>query len=176
MTRQLDELYFDWLYALVCSDTKKSAKTHYKMLEQLFFKEFVWTIVNDVNRAEDGKELRSEFLAEQRLLGTDGFKHLGCSMFELLVALSRRLSFVTDGEPRYWFWVMIKNAGLYGYNDGMVLNVDRVDEILDRIIWRTYSPDGRGGLFPLGNNDGEDQRDIELWYQMSAYLLGIGAY
>ena len=46
----------------------------------------------------------------------------------------------------------------------------KVDVILDRVIWRTYSPTGRGGIFPLEHPRG-DQRLIEITYQLSAYLI-----
>lgn len=171
MTRELDGLYFEWLHDLVCPEQK----THKKMLDQLFHKEFVWIITNDDNRAEDGKDLRREFLDEQGLEGDASFIDIGCSMFELLVGLSRRLAFDTEREPRGWFWCLVKNVGLYGYVDGKRYPEERVDEILDRVIWRTYSPNGRGGLFPR-NDPAEDQRDVELWYQMNGYLLDLGAY
>lgn len=171
MTRELDGLYFEWLHDLVCP----GKKTHTKMLDQLFHKEFVWIITNDDNRAEDGKYLRREFLDTQGLEGDSDFINIGCSMLELLIALSRRLAFEAEGEPRDWFWCLIKNVGLYGYVDEKRYPEERVDEILDRIIWRTYSPNGRGGLFPR-NDPEEDQREIELWYQMNGYLLDLGAY
>jgi hypothetical protein len=171
MTRDLDGLYFEWLHDLVCPEQK----THHKMLDQLFHKEFVWIITNDDNRAADGKELRREFLETQGLCGDVDFMEIGCSMFELLVGLSRRLAFEADGESLDWFWCLVKNVGLYGYKDARRYPAERVDEILDRIIWRTYSPDGRGGLFPRSNPE-EDQREVELWYQMSGYLLDLGAY
>jgi len=86
------------------------------------------------------------------------------------VGLSRRLSFELDGEPRDWFWELIGNLGLLKYNDNHLLPTDEIEEILDRFIWRTYKPDGKGGLFPLRNAK-EDQTKIELAYQLSAYVL-----
>jgi hypothetical protein len=49
-----------------------------------------------------------------------------------------------------------------------------IDDILDSVIWRTYSPDGRGGFFPL-NQPQEDQRKIEIWYQMNKYVIEMKA-
>lgn len=95
---------------------------------------------------------------------------LGCSMFELLIGLSRRLSFEDDGEPRGWFWHLMDNIGLRIYSDAKMMSTVRIDEILDRVIWRTYEYDGTGGLFPL-KYPAKDQTEVELWYQLSAYLL-----
>ncbi len=141
------------------------------MLEQLFLMEFVWFIPNDDNRAEDGRELRREFLEAEGITDVDpNWVSLGCSVLEMLIALSRRLTFEAEGESSEWFWTLIANAGLDRYTDARRFHRDAVTDILERIIWRTYQPDGRGGLFPLQRAH-EDQRDVELWYQMSAYLL-----
>jgi hypothetical protein len=94
-------------------------------------------------------------------------------MLELLIGLSRRLSFVADGEPFDWFWQLMENLGLEKYNDNTVIPEKEVDGILDEVIWRTYKRNGSGGLFPLRKAT-EDQRDVELWYQLSAYLLEHG--
>lgn len=176
MGRPLDEPYFDWLYDQVGSDSHTSPRgTYMKMLEQLFFKEFVWFIPNDDNRAEDGKELRREFLElNEHLPWDENWVNIGCSMLELFVGLSRRLAFEADGEPRDWFWSLIFNVGLEKYNDQRMSrrSLKDIDDILDRIIFRTYEADGRGGLFPLKGAH-VDQRGVELWYQLSAYLLEL---
>ncbi len=44
-----------------------------------------------------------------------------------------------------------------------------IDDILERLIWRQYQEDGQGGFFPLAWPE-QDQREVELWYQMNAYL------
>lgn len=168
----LDELYFVWLYGQVGSiETSNPSRTYWRLMRQLFTKEFLWIIPNDDNRAEDGKELRHEFIRKERLRRVDQeWLDLGCSMLELLIALSRRLSFEEDGEPREWFWKLIENLDLERFNDHFHWRPGEVDEILDDVIWRTYNPDGSGGLFPLEHAT-EDQTKVELWYQMSAYLL-----
>lgn len=94
----------------------------------------------------------------------------GCSFLEMMIAISHRLSFETDRRPKWWFWHLMKNLGLENYSDDMPFTQDEVDETLDRVIWRTYSPDGKGGLFPLEDPQ-HDQRQVELWYQLNAYLL-----
>ena len=174
MTEPLDELYFIWLYSQVGDPELKSpSRTYWKILKELFVKEFVWIVPNDDNRIEDGKDLRLEFVAHSNLTDVDqNWLKLGCSMLELLVGLSRRLSFECEGEPRDWFWHLMENLGLRYYNDRSTYSKEQVDGILDRVIWRTYNPDGEGGLFPLRNSD-QDQRGIEIWYQLSAYILQL---
>lgn len=169
----LDELYFLWLCDQVGTAHHRNdpSTAYYKLLKLLHCKEFVWFIPNDDNRAEDGRDLRKEFSEHEQIqILEPGWMKLSCDMLELLIALSRRLAFEADGEPRAWFWEMINNLGLYEYRDGKRLPLNKIDEILDQVIWRTYEPDGAGGLFPL-REAREDQREVELWYQMSAYLL-----
>ena len=172
MTAPLDELYLMWLYDQVGdSRVKNPTRTYWRLLKLLFTKEFVWIVPNDDNRIADGKELRYEFVDQAVLEDVDlGWIHLGCSMLELLIGLSRRLAFEAEGEPRDWFWHLMDNLDLRQYNDKAKFNDRDVEEVLDRVIWRTYGPDGVGGLFPLKDAE-KDQRKIELWYQLSAYVL-----
>jgi hypothetical protein len=172
MDGPLDELYFVWLYSQVGEvEEKNPNRTYWRLLRQLYQKEFVWFVPNDDNRIEDGKELRIEFVDDARLEDVDiHWINLGCSMFELLVGLSRRLAFEAEGEPRDWFWEMLDNLDLARLNDGRGFNPETVDEILDRVIYRTYDANGDGGLFPLKDTL-NDQRKVELWYQLSEYVL-----
>ena len=172
MDEPLDELYFKWLYSQVGDPRIRNRnRTYWTILKQLYTKEFVWFVPNDDNRIQDGKELRYEFVDSEQLEDVDlNWVHLGCSMLELLVGLSRRLAFEAEGQPRDWFWHLMENLGLCEYNDSYRYSEEGVDEILDRIIWRTYRRDGHGGLFPLRRAK-KDQRLIELWYQLSAYVL-----
>jgi hypothetical protein len=172
MKKPLDELYLMWLYSQVGSvATRNPSRSYWNLLRQLYTKEFVWIIPNDDNRAEDGRELRHEFIANQGLTDVDpNWMRLGCSMLELLIGLSRRLSFEDDGEPRAWFWRLLENIDLERYNDHTEIPEEEVDEVLNRVIWRTYKRNGHGGLFPLQRAT-EDQREVELWYQLCAYLI-----
>lgn len=177
MSEPLDELYFKWLYSQVADpEIINPNRTYWKMLKQLYTKEFVWTVPNDDNRIEDGKDLRYKFIDDQRLENVDiGWVNLGCSMLELLIGLAKRLAFETDGWLPFWFWEMITNLGLRPYTDRRnsrprKFPIPEIDEILDRVIWRTYDYNGNGGIFPLTNAD-QDQRTVELWYQMCAYIL-----
>jgi len=167
MDGPLDENYFQWLYGLV---SLESPQTHWSLAKILFTKEYIWIVPNDDNRAEDGRALRREFCAETQIVADREWMELGCSMLEMLIALSRRLSFEADGEPRAWFWHFIHILGLSSYSDDVRMPKRRIDAILDSVIWRTYRFNGDGGLFPLKNPE-RDQRKVEIWYQLNAYLL-----
>lgn len=173
MSSSLDELYLTWLYGKIAEvELANPSVTFWNLATHLFKKEFVWLIPNDDNRVEDGKFLRCEFLEDLGLDEGDidpDWMALGCSVLEMIIGLSRRLSFQAEGEPRDWFWILVNNLGIR-YNDRRRLPTDLVEEVLDRLIWRTYEPDGRGGLFPLEFPD-RDQRDVEIWRQLNTYLL-----
>lgn len=83
----LDELYFTWLYSQVGSvKDRNPSRSYWKILRKLFTKEFVWIVPNDDNRAEDGRDLRLEFLEEHDIQDVDpNWMRLGCSMLELLI-------------------------------------------------------------------------------------------
>jgi hypothetical protein len=172
VSEPLDELYLEWLYSQVDSvDQTDPTLTHWGLLRQLFKKEFVWIVPNDDNRVEDGRDLRREFFEEAHIDDVDlDWLQLGCSFLEMLIGLARRLSFQADGEPSGWFWQLLENLELEQYTDSPGPPIDRVDEIMDRVIWRTYTKTGAGGLFPL-RHPRQDQREVEIWFQMHAYLM-----
>lgn len=176
MNAPLDEQYFTWLYSQVGSVRLRNRnRTHWSLLKQLYETEFVWFVPNDDNRVEDGRDLRLEFLDSEGIdKASSDWLHMGCSMLEMLIGLSRRLAFEDDGEPRSWFWHLIDTLELTEYNDNNYdyLVAQHVEETLHRVIYRRYRADGVGGLFPLRHAE-EDQRNVELWYQMSAYLLEL---
>lgn len=174
MQEPIDELYLTWLYEQVGSaKLKDRTKTYWSLTRQLYRYEFVWIVPNDDNRLEDGRDLRAIFLAEYGITEVDqNWLDMGCSMLEMMIALSRRLAFDTEDEPREWFWQLVDNLGMHDFNDRMYDDriEQRVDNTLYRVVWRQYMPDGAGGLFPL-QYPTQDQREVEIWYQFNAYLL-----
>lgn len=165
----LDEKYFNWLLSLI----KKNSKDSYICLfEQMYKKPFEWYVPNDDNRAEDGRLLREDFLEQTGEYADLEWLELDCSMLELVIGVSGRAAFETDTTMSVWFWEILSNLGLSEYVDYYYdYKVERdVDVILNTINKREYEASGLGGLFPL-IDPGKDQRRVEIWYQMSAYLL-----
>lgn len=173
MSGTLDDQYLEWLYSQVAPVDKKSpTKTYWKLFRQLYSKEFIWIQPNDDNRVEDGRDLRYEFRDQFKLRLNDDWMHLPCSMLELLIGLARRLAFLTDSKQDIWFWQLLENLNIEQSTDARYSEQTEsyIDMILDKVIWRTYEYNGTGGLFPLVH-PAEDQRNIEMWYQLNAYLL-----
>lgn len=167
----LDDRYLSWLYEQVAIvKPRKSSKTYWDLFKQLYTTEFTWFVPNDDNRAFDGKELRQEWADEVGIKLDFHWESLGCSFLELLIGLSRRMSFATEETPEYWFWHLLDNLDFSSYNDRSGYSPEIVDKRTNEVMMRTYDYNGRGGLFPL-NKATKDQRRVELWYQLSEYLL-----
>jgi hypothetical protein len=165
MTKPFGEKYFKWLIHFVNQD--EEIVNHYiPMLRLLHDREFAWIVPNDDNRIEDGRDLRSEFTGASRHV----FDDHAVTFLEVLVALSRRVEFNAGGESEHWAWVLIENLGLDKFQGQLrPRQIDKINEILENLIWRNYRPNGGGGFFPLEYTE-EDQRKVEIWYQMSAYI------
>jgi hypothetical protein len=171
MEGPLENLYFQWLCAKVTYVRNPTPSlTCWNLLKILHSTEFVWLLSGDDNRAKDGLELRIEFLFEGDIPDNQEWRSLGCSVLEMLIAFSRRAEFMTDIPSSDWFWEFLDNLGLKQLNDGADIDLEEVEGILDRFIWRTYNSKGDGGLFPLNETD-RDQRTVEIWYQFCEYLV-----
>lgn len=154
---------------------------YWRLIRRLYSKEYYWIVKNDANRCEDGLFLRQVF-AES--LGYDLEKvrseiDMPCSVLEMMVAFANRIEKDVMWEPdkgdrtAFWFWKMLANAGVdpTRYSDEYFNGETMVElnSMLDRVLSRRYTRDGKGGFFPLANNK-KDQRRVELWYQMQFWI------
>jgi hypothetical protein len=171
VTEVLDDQYLTWLYSQV-GDVKdrNRSRTYWNPLGQLYSIEFFDLVPNDDNRAEDGRALRDEWMAEKHISADPEWRSRGCSFLEMLIALCRRLAFEADGHVDVWFWHLINNLGLTDCTDRYPYDQAEVDARIHTVIYREYDRNGRGGLFPMRRGF-KDQRHVEIWYQMNAYLL-----
>lgn len=167
---RLAEKYFRWLGTQIRTEHGNPEADYWDLLNLMFAKEFVWLIPHDDNRAVDGLDLRSEYCYSQGL-ELNALTNLGPVTFlEVLIGLSRRLSFAAGGNAQGWAWQLMNNLELHKMPDPLSRRkAKQVEDILETCIWRTYTPDGQGGFFPLAWSD-EDQTKVELWYQMAAYI------
>lgn len=161
--------YFEWLGHIVGDNEQYS-----KLLHFLHTVEFYSFVPNDGNRESEGRHLREEFEDTEGLQALSLFPNDPCSILEMLIALSDRLTLETEASkyeksPGEWFWILLENLKLCWANDRK-FDREKVSFIVENLLERRYGSDGDGGLFPL-KNPKEDQRDIEIWYQMSAYII-----
>ena len=170
--------YFDWLCNKVGIGHSGNLKPYRRMASQLHGIIFKPTAIidTDLNRANDGLQLRVMFMERYGPKGSS--ENRGpCTMLEFLIGLARRMSFLMGEETqpsrtKYYFWCMINNLWLLKYDDDAYEELNGeffVEEAVNRVLNRTYANNGDGGLFPLRHSE-KDQRTVEIWYQMHAWL------
>lgn len=176
--RDIEQDYFHWLCEAINADHERDS--YWLVLKDLHRRSFVPMIEHDDNRESDGLELREEYLRD---IQADKYDRISgdCSILEMMIALAKRMDFETSavfdgGSPKnqtsYWFWDMMHNLKLDLADDATYSQIggrEYVDAVVDDLVNREYEADGSGGLFPL-TTAYEDQRDVEIWYQMAAYL------
>lgn len=172
MSETLDDLYLQYLYDSVELPKRGRDRTYWGLFRQMYSCEFVWKLMKDSSRAEDGKELRWEFIRAAGLPKVDAaWLYQPCTILEMMIAVARRLSSLTSENASAWFIQLLYNIKLDEFNDAHYdSNMTVIADILERLIWRMYWPNGEGGLFPL-RHPAEDQRNVEIWYQMNAWLI-----
>lgn len=166
--------YFEWLCEMVCVDGRYNDSAYWVLAKILWNTDYTWSMEMDENRAGDGEALRYRYECDG---GTDGYDG-PCTVLEMLVALADRMDTMLDeldGECKLpcYFWEMIENLGLDEYTDEYYTehyDNGEVDIILENWLDRVYNYDGSGGLFPL-KHPREDQRHVDTWYQMNAYIM-----
>lgn len=174
MQNRITNEYFEWLYAWMCGLKRSKTSSFRKLLTHLHKIEFSYSIPNDVNRAEDGVDLRYRFALEQGYSDVPDGLEGPCSVFELIAAIAIRCEETIMANPdigdrtSQWFWCMISNLGLGSMTDDR-FDVQYVDDVILRFMNREYEPDGTGGLFKIKNCK-YDLRDVEIWYQLNWYL------
>lgn len=170
---QIDEPYFEWLKSQI-EFPRTFKKTFEILIWRLHNKEFVWVVPGDDNRIQDARDLREKFEHEIDTSVFVGYFYKDyVSILEIIITLSKDLEFVASGLAPEWAWRLIDNLGLNNFYDPLTKpKLIQLDEILERLIWRTYDRDGRGGFFPLLDPK-EDQTKVELWYQLNAYVNEI---
>lgn len=195
VVHRLEQMYFAWLKRQINFNYRhvrnSNAPQFETLMDALWNKPFPWVVSYDENRIQDGLELRYLFLQdadyhasfeemgarygnEVMVPSVGEFRGKPCRILEVIVALSRRLEFQEGSDAGWWAWRLIVNLDLHKMKDPLSrLKQRRLDEALDTLIWRTYDRDGSGGFFPLAHPD-DDQRKVEIWYQMAAYLAEFG--
>ena len=173
MNSSLAEDYLHWLGPQIRDEFVAVGETFNYMLEAMFDKQFEWSVPNDDNRLQDGLDLRAEFCFAHSLIPDQVLMHKPCSFLEVLIGLSRRLAFAAGGTPRGWSWQLLANIELTRMTDPLSrYKARKLDEIMNTVIFRSYHPNGVGSFFPLSWPD-RDMTQVELWYQMAAYIEEI---
>lgn len=175
-SKSLRNEYLDWLEKKI--ERRGHDRECSEFLSDLHDVRFVSILPMDDNRALDGLALREEYIEEAGMDEHRAASDEGeCSVLEMLIALASRMDFALyepDIGTRFtsWFWVFIRNLRLATYDCD-----DRDKErkhhfnklLINKFLRRRYLPNGLGGIFPLIHPK-ENQTEVEVWYQMMAYL------
>ena len=174
--------YFDWLVESVTPyERNRGTKTYHRLMTSLFEANFRALINTDDARIDDAHSLRDSYArnftnmtpADRNEFVNQGYAD-SCSVLELMVALAIRMEehIMSDNEygnrTSQWFWEMVSSLGLSGMDDhhfdeAFVVNT------LERFVDRTFMKNGCGSLFTV-NDPRIDMRNLDIWYQMHAYI------
>lgn len=156
-------------------DSKHHIVDYSMMLRTMFDIPFVWVLEMDENRAEDGQTLRNDICRDNDLQ-YDFIINRKISVLEVLIALAKRMESDILGDPMSeidnssaHFWLMIKNLGLEKCSNGNFSEAILRDKI-EKWMLRDIGKDGSGSIFPL-KRPKNDQRKVEIWSQMQAYIM-----
>ncbi len=169
----IDDPYFGWLCHKVDIGGPEHPYNNMAMaLHELSFRPAV-VVHTDLNRANDGLRLRVDFMERYGASGSSTNRG-PCTMLEFIIGLAKRMSFLMGEEDHpsktpYYFWRIIGNLGLMRATDSNQYTMFLVEDAVNHVLDRSYEASGVGGLFPL-KHPSEDQRKVEIWYQMQAWL------
>lgn len=166
--------YRNWLcYSMHADD-------YHILFDILYDTEFSWILPEDEHRASAGRYLRESFEAETGLACKDEWTDWPCSFLEMLVALAYDMEGIlynpAEGDSTYiWFWEIMENLDLADLDDRTMIGSPQrtyrhVNSVCYQVCNRTFDRNGWGGLFPL-RAPVEDQREVEIWFQMQSYIL-----
>ncbi len=172
-----DSEYLNFLCGMIRVDGDSPESPSYRRLADVLHRlEFYSILGNDEDRGNDGVDLRDLYESETGVYpDVDG----PSTMLEMLIALAKRMAWVlVEGDDKgftdaWCFWQIIRNLGLDRYSDSVWYDLNgemKVRRAISKVLGREYNRDGSGGLFPL-RTPHEDQRGVEIWGQMMAYLL-----
>ena len=172
------ESYFDWLCERVgIQDKHVKDSQAIDILYTTTFevcKKYQKQVALDEARIEDALSMREKFMNDsdfEPMFDTRFLLGVGLSdvsIFEIIVALADRMVYnCSDSIDRdAAFFIMFRNL-FSGIDEN---DIEKLHERVQNFLDREYGKDGFGGLFPL-KNPKKDQRKVEIWYQMMAYII-----
>lgn len=171
----MDNEYFNWLCGFVCNADDMEVYSFRKLLMHLHSRHFRYSLPRDINRANDGVQLRYRYSPKYFDMCDEP-----CSVLEMMIALALRCEETIMDNARLgdrtgqWFWRMVTTMELNGMYDQ---NYDKryVQERIDIMLDRRYEPNGKGGLFFI-RDCADDLREVEIWCQLLWYLDDIGGW
>lgn len=163
----IQDAYIDWLLRNLHAD--RFDEDSNLLLIHLHLLEWYSVLDKDHSREEDGKNIRERFKRDTSFINYDSIDG-PCTVLECLYGIAERMDFFCtppEFQSMAWmyFWLLLQNAKISGNG----LDIRKIDAAVDRVMSRTYSVKGVGGLFPLRQTDA-NQVGTEIWYQMASFI------
>lgn len=176
----LPDVYFNWLYDQLFKirniESYQSYTTMCRVMHQVVFKSLVHY---DSNRIAVAADFRNQYVQQFQPTGLvlANLLRPDATVLEVLYGLARQADDMIPLMVPTWFEIFYTHLGLKKYNDEYCLTrpTQQMTRIVNRFNNRDYRYDGTGGIFPLRHAQ-TDQREVELWYQMGAYMTEQGMY
>lgn len=178
--------YIEWLESFTIDETLEERRrpTYSNLLRKLWTIPFHGSIGNDSDRGEEGLELRVRYnhiLAKNSGISMDDIPNIhelfgrDCRVLEMLIALSMRMYDIMQDMGFYnsvsrWFWEIMENVGFDFLDDDTWSGYDS-DKLVEQTVNDIMNLKGDkldrmpGGWFHV-----EGWQNLEIWYQMHAYL------
>lgn len=166
--------YWDDYFVYLLRKSRLNKFTQYRsVFYDMHWINFTYQMERDENRAADGISLRNGYSKIDTAPETIQivFYDRPCSVFEMMIGLAVRVDNEYIGDPseehpEFFFMEMFKNLGLDRIDDA---DSEKTYDVLLTWMNRDFNWDGQGSPFPL-TRDLRDQRTLEIWDQMNAYI------
>ena len=174
----IQEEYFQWIVSGINNPEYIDVPIYSKLLSLLHSVKFEPILPMDSNRAANGMMLRYHFkcatgcYSEAEMLGVTNIPD-GCTMLELMLSLCVNIEDTMSNSDygnrtALWFVYMLRSMGLENCTDDQI-DYNYALSVINRVNYRAYEPDGRGGLFTIPNSS-TDLRQEELWFQANRFM------
>ena len=170
----IKKAYFDYMVEKVC-DRQHHRVDYIPLLDLLNSIPFTVVMEMDGNRAEDAAYNRKNWLQSEDLYEyLYEFDDEKVSVLEVLVSIAERLEFQV-GNPMDnrrisdQFWEILRNLDIEKYTADNYKPLNIKEKVRNWML-RKYKKDGSGSIFPVKNCE-KDMRSLQIWDQMSMYIM-----
>lgn len=169
--RDILSAYRLWLNNKVSNDISPA---YGQLLAILWRTEFVAEYENDINRMEDAKGLRDQFVATLSISNDDymKLKNTPVRLIEVMISLADRINDIIsldDNTARY-FWEMVASMEMQKLDDSN-FNASSAQKHIDILLSHKYKRNGRGGLFFIRDIGPEyNAAGLDIWSQAMAWI------
>ena len=179
-TVDIQDDYFNYLVSLVATPDRDLSLNTLKILDNI---PFYYSIENDLNRYNDGIDMRNRYISDKGI-EPHKIRYISdrpCSVFEMMVALAVRIETEIMGDPNVgdqtykWFYTMLESMDIshisdFDYGANFKRYYNETMSAAHIMMDRNYEFDGSGGALFVIKTPRNDMRVTEIWYQAMWFL------